>query len=173
MARKAQPTQAPGGSDQTEFKTLDQAEIPGLDIESKLDIEKIEAIEKEIADKKKSINEKVYAITLEQVQLDGIINYIKYDAPWDGLEALGVKEVYKQLSDVKIENGVIFLKSLPLEACHYFVSKMKGKGLDPASTFLSIYKPLDQALNDAKKDATEIKDLERKHVAAMQGIEVE
>ena len=40
MARKAQPTQAPGGSDQTEFKTLDQAEIPGLDIESKLDIEK-------------------------------------------------------------------------------------------------------------------------------------
>jgi len=176
MARKAQPAQpaqAPGGSEQTDFTTLDQTSIPGLDIESKLDTAKIEAIEKEIAEKKKAISEKLYAVTIDKTQLDSLINYMKYHAPWDGLEALGVKEVCKQLETLEIENGVVFMKSLPLEACHYFVSKSKGKGLDPATKFLSIYKPLDQALNDAKKDATEIKDLEKKHVAAMQGIEVE
>jgi hypothetical protein len=62
------------------------------------------------------------------------------------------------------------MPALPLEASHYFISKGKGKGLASAETFISLYKPFDQALGDAKKDVAEIKDLEKQLAAAMQGV---
>jgi hypothetical protein len=57
-----------------------------------------------------------------------------------------------------------------LEASHYFVSKSKGTGLASATEFITLYKAFDQALSDAKKDATEVKDIEAQLNAAMQGV---
>ena len=95
------------------------------------------------------------------------------DAEWNSTEALGIKEVSKQIQKIKsegVKNQVIYMPALPLEASHYFISKGKGKGLKSAEIFIALYKPFDQALSDAKKDVSEIKDLEKQLGAAMQGI---
>ena len=65
---------------------------------------------------------------------------------------------------------MIYLGALPLEASHYFLSKSKGTGLNSAESFIKMYKVFDQALNDAKADASSIKELEKQLAAAMQGI---
>jgi hypothetical protein len=69
-----------------------------------------------------------------------------------------------------IKDNMIYLNSLTLEASHYFVSKSKGKGLGDAQNFIKIYKPLDIALGDVKKDSMEIRDLEKELSAAQQGL---
>ena len=95
------------------------------------------------------------------------------EAEWNSTEALGVKEVSKQIQKIKkegVKNQVIYMSALPLEASHYFISKGRGKGLKSAETFIELYKPFDQALSDAKKDVSEIKDLEKQLGAAMQGV---
>jgi hypothetical protein len=79
------------------------------------------------------------------------------------------KEIQKIEKD-GIKDDVIYLGALPLEASHYFISKSKGVGLTSATEFITLYKAFDQALADAKKDATDIKDIESQLNAAMQGM---
>ena len=71
----------------------------------------------------------------------------------------------------EIKDNTIFLNSLPLEATHYFLSKAKGKGLKEAENFISIFKPIAVALEEVKKDAGIIQNLEKDLAAAQQGIE--
>jgi hypothetical protein len=95
------------------------------------------------------------------------------EAEWNSTEALGVLEINRQIQKIKkdgIKDGVIYMGALPLEASHYFISKAKGKGVDSARNFVSLYKAFDQALTDTKQDAAVIKDLEQQLNAAMQGI---
>jgi hypothetical protein len=94
-------------------------------------------------------------------------------AEWTSTEALGIVQINKEIVKIEkdgIKDDVIYLGALPLEASHYFISKSRGVGLSSASEFISLYKAFDQALSDAKKDASEIKDIEAQLNAAMQGI---
>ena len=112
-------------------------------------------------------------MTFSQELLARYEDFIANEAEWNATEALGIKEVSKQIQKIKkegVKNQVIYMSALPLEASHYFISKSKGKGLKSAEAFIELYKPFDQALSDAKKDVTEIKDLEKQLAAAMQGI---
>ena len=82
-------------------------------------------------------------------------------------------EIYKQIvkcKELKIKDNVIYLGALPVEATHYFLTKVTGKGVESANKFIELYRPFDQALNDVKKDNQILQDLEKKLAAAMQGI---
>lgn len=157
----------PGASSSIDFDTLNQES--GLSIDKDL----VESLESQIKSKKEEIKTKVYAVSFSQELLAKYEGFITNDAEWNSTEALGIKEVSKQIQKIKkegVKNQVIYMSALPLEASHYFISKGRGKGLSSAETFIELYKPFDQALSDAKKDVSEIKDLEKQLGAAMQGV---
>lgn len=145
------------------------------DILSKIDQAKIQDLKKKIADKKEQISNKEYAVGINASCFQTLYDFITTEAEWNQTESIGVIEVVKVLDAVKkegIKDNTIFLQALPLEAIHYFLSKKKGKGLQEAVTFLDMWKPIDLALQSAKNDAVEIKDLEKELAAAEQGIEL-
>jgi hypothetical protein len=157
----------PGASNEIDFQTMNP------DSEILIDKDLVESLEKKISDKKEEIKSKVYAVSFSEELLVKYEKFINEDADWNSTEAIGVKEISKTVQKLKkegVNNGVVYMGALPLEATHYFISKSKGKGLKQAETFLELYKPFDQALSDAKKDASEIKDLEKQLAAAMQGV---
>jgi hypothetical protein len=167
----------PESSDSTDFETREEMEIPESDFISTIDQAKIAEIESRMQEKKEEIKTKVYAVSMSESTFSKFCDFMSTKAEWSGTEALGVKEVNKQLEKIKndggVKNSVIYLGALPLEASHYFLSKSKGTGLKSAEDFLTLYKSLDQALIDAKNDAVEIKNLEKELNAAMQGIELQ
>jgi hypothetical protein len=139
-----------------------------------LDHEKISKLEKEVKDLKEKNGKKLYAIKMDAKTLEVLIDFVQNHSEWSQTEALGIIEIYKTLSDIKkegVKENTIFMNALPLEATHYFVSKIKGKGLKEAETFISLYKPLTIALEEIKSDAVEIQGLEKELSAAQQGIE--
>jgi hypothetical protein len=158
--------QIPQGSGAIEF---DPAGDPIVHIDHDL----VESLEDQIADKKNEIRNKVYAISCSKELFESYENFMQAKAEWVSTEALGIVEVNRQISKIKndkIKDNTIYLGALPLEASHYFLSKTRGVGLSQAEDFLKLYKAFDQALADAKKDASDIKDLEKQLAAANQGL---
>lgn len=156
----------PGASSQIDF---DNAAEPVLSIDQEL----VEKLENDIKNKKDEIRNKVYAVSCNKELFDSYEAFMSEKAEWVSTEALGVVEVNKQIEKTKkegIKDNTIYLGALPLEASHYFLSKTRGVGLKEAQAFLKLYKAFDVALSDAKKDAAEIKELEKQHAAAMQGL---
>lgn len=138
-----------------------------------LDHSKISELENKVKELKDKSAKKFYAVKISSEVLSSLIEFVERDCEWTQTESLGVIEVYKTLIQTKkegVKDNTIFLNALPLEALHYFVSKTKGKGLKEAEKFISFYKPLSIALEDIKKDAKEIQDLEKDLTAAQQGI---
>ena len=155
----------PGGSSQIDFN---EAETNVL-----VDQELVNSAEKELGDKRKENREKLYAISMKESLLRRYENFMAEEAEWNSTEALGVVEVNKQIQKIKsekIKDNVIYMGALPVEATHYFLNKVKGKGLIEASSFIELYRSFDQALNDVKSDNQILQDLEKKLAAAMQGI---
>lgn len=166
----------PGASSEIDFGITEQPVVTesGIDLSPTVDTEKVKEIEEKIKEKKEEIKSKLYAITMTDEVFENYENFMTNESEWGGTEALGIKEVVKQIQKIKkdggVKNGVVYLSALPLEASHYFISKTRGKGVESAEKFLKIYKAIDQALGDAKKDAVEIKDLEKEYAAAVQGL---
>lgn len=156
----------PGASDQIDF---DPSNDPILSIDQDL----VDKLEKDIQEKKEEIRNKVYAVSCNKELFDSYENFMREKAEWVSTEALGVVEVNKQIDKIKkegLKDNTIYLGALPLEASHYFLAKTRGTGLTQAHDFLKLYKAFDIALGDAKKDAAEVKDLEKQLAAAMQGL---
>jgi hypothetical protein len=158
--------QIPQGSSTIEF---DSAGDPMIHIDNEL----VESLEEQISEKKNEIRNKFYAISCGDDLFEAYETFMQSKAEWVSTEALGIVEVNKQIAKIKkegIKDKTIYLGALPLEASHYFLSKTRGVGLSQAEDFLKLYKAFDQALADAKKDAAEIKDLEKQLAAANQGL---
>lgn len=139
-----------------------------------LDTKKIQSLEDQVKKLKEDTAKKVYAVKMNAGLLEDLILFVEENAEWTQTESLGVIEVYKTLDKIRheeIKDNTIFLNSLPLEATHYFLSKAKGKGLKEAENFISIFKPIAVALEEVKKDAGIIQNLEKDLTAAQQGIE--
>ena len=155
----------PGGSSQIDFN---EAETNVL-----VDQELVKSAEKELGDKRKENREKLYAISMKESLLRRYENFMTEEVEWNSTEALGVVEVNKQIQKIKsekIKDNVIYMGALPIEATHYFLNKVKGKGLIEANSFIELYRSFDQALNDVKSDNQILQDLEKKLAATMQGI---
>jgi hypothetical protein len=139
-----------------------------------LDHKKIKSIEDQIKDLKEKNSKKVYAVKMTADLLVTLIDFIEKNAEWSQTESLGVIEVHKILSGIKkggVKDNTIFIESLPLEATHYFLTKVRGKGLKEAQNFIALFKPISIALEEVKKDAEAIQSLEKDLVAAQQGIQ--
>ena len=173
----------PDASTEVDFETMEQIQDSQSEIDfnnlSQFEYDESRATEIKVKldEKKDELRTKVYALSMTEKTFQNYCDFMKNNAEWSGTEALGVKEVVKELEKIKkdggVKNSVIFLSILPLEASHYFLSKSKGSGLASAEKFLEIYKPIDQALNDAKNDVMGLKDLEKEYAAVMQGITLE
>jgi CRISPR/Cas system CSM-associated protein Csm2 small subunit len=139
-----------------------------------LDTKKIQSLEDQVKKLKEDTAKKVYAVKMSAGLLEDLISFVEENAEWTQTESLGVIEVYKNLDKIRhdgVKDNTIYLNSLPLEATHYFLSKSKGRGLKEAENFISIFKPIAVALEEIKKDAAIIQDLEKDLAAAQQGIE--
>jgi hypothetical protein len=155
----------PEGSSQIDFNDSE--------MNVSVDPELVSLAQKELDDKRKENREKLYAISMSESLLTRYQNFMAEEAEWNSTEALGVVEVNKQIQKIKsekIKDNVIYMGALPVEATHYFLNKVKGKGLIEASSFIELYRSFDQALNDVKSDNQILQDLEKKLAAAMQGI---
>ena len=140
----------------------------------KLDHTKIKTIEEQIKDLKEKTSKKVYAVKMTADLLVTLIDFVEKNAEWSQTESLGVIEVHKILTGLKkegVKDNTIFIESLPLEATHYFLSKVRGKGLKEAQSFISLFKPISIALEEVKRDAEAIQSIEKDLVAAQHGIE--
>jgi hypothetical protein len=155
----------PGGSSQIDFNDTE--------VNVSVDPELVSLAQNELDNKRKENREKLYAISMSEALLKRYENFMTEEAEWNSTEALGVVEVNKQIQKIKsekIKDNVIYMGALPVEATHYFLNKVKGKGLVEASNFIELYRSFDQALNDVKSDNQILQDLEKKLAAAMQGI---
>lgn len=155
----------PGGSSQIDFNDTE--------VNISVDPELVSLAQNELDNKRKENREKLYAISMSESLLIRYQNFMAEEAEWNSTEALGVVEVNKQIQKIKsekIKDNVIYMGALPVEATHYFLNKVKGKGLIEATSFIELYRSFDQALNDVKSDNQILQDLEKKLAAAMQGI---
>lgn len=155
----------PGGSSQIDFNDTE--------VNVSVDQELVNSLQKEVETKKKENREKLYAISMSESLLNKYEDFIRNQAEWNSTEALGVVEVYKQIQRVKsekIKDNVIYMGALPVEATHYFLNKVKGVGVEEASSFIELYRSFDQTLKDVKTDNQIVQDLEKNLAAAMQGI---
>lgn len=138
-----------------------------------LDHKKIKSIEDQIKGLKEKNSKKVYAVKLTAELLSTLIDFVENNSEWSQTECLGVIEIHKILTGIKkegVKDNTIFMESLPLEATHYFLSKVRGKGLKEAQSFISLFKPVSIALEEVKKDTAAIQSLEKDLVAVQQGI---
>jgi hypothetical protein len=139
----------------------------------KLDHTKIKSLEDQIKDLKEKSSKKVYAVKMSKDLLVTLIDFVENHSEWSQTESLGVIEIHKVLTGIKkegVKENTVYLEALPLEATHYFLSKVRGKGMKEAQHFISTYKPISIALEEVKKDAEAIQSIEKDLVAAQQGI---
>jgi len=160
--------------------TLDAADVAkefaDEDFVAKLDQNRIDRCEKNLADAKDRISKKVYAVKFDTKEdLENFFLFMANDAEWREKEALGVIEINKVLEKAKadgIKQDTLYMSALPLEASHYFLSKLTGKGLGDAKKFIGMLKPFSQSLESTKADAAEIQGLEKELAAAQQGLDI-
>jgi hypothetical protein len=145
-------------------------------VEVQIDEAKIKALEIEIQEKSKELETKVYAVQLDEEALTLLKDYMSNEVSWNGLECIGVVEVNRILNgEVKSANNMIFLKAIEIQAIHYFVSKVSGKGLKDAIKYTDFSKKVSKHVNESlektKGDAMELNSLKEKLKAAMQGVD--
>lgn len=141
-----------------------------------IDQEAIKVTEKRIREKNDEMKDKVYSVSMTKSLLDRLNSFILNDVEWTNKEALGVIEVNKELLKINkegIKSGFIYMKSLPLQAIHYFVSKSKGIGLESAEKHMELLKVLDEGLERSTADVKELKELENELAGLQQGLVTE
>lgn len=152
------------------------ADALGEEVLSRLNQDRINAAEENLATAKRKLSTKVYAVQFSSPeQVEAYESFMQNEASWREKEALGVIEICKVIGELRkdgIKNNILYMQALPLEASHYFISKQSGNGLAEAKAFIELLKPFEQALESAKSDAKEIQDLERELAAAQQGIDL-
>jgi hypothetical protein len=143
---------------------------------SKVDTEKVKSIKEDLENYKASLKNKEYAVSMNDSLLHRFETYMREEVQWRSKESLGVKEILKRIDEVKsegIKNGVIYFTNLEVEASHYFILKMEGKGEKEIEHFVSLWKTFEETLALIQQDNLVVKDLEKQLAAAEQGIELE
>lgn len=119
---------------------------------------KIESREKELSTKK-------YIIKGGETTGKALIAFVENDAQWKFSEALGIGECHRQLiesvSNIK-KAKEIFVSAMALEALYYFLTKVEGKGLSSANSYVNnLLKPITDALGRSKSDRESLDQLLR------------
>jgi hypothetical protein len=144
-------------------------------LEVQIDESKIKALEIEIGEKTNELKDKVYAVQLDSDAIALLKDYLSNEVTWNGLECVGVVEINRVLNDeIKSSNGMVFFKAIEIQAIHYFISRITGKGLKDAIKYTDFSKKVSKHINESlektKGDSMDINALKEKLKAAMQGI---
>ena len=154
-----------------EEKTLETTKAPVIDANL------VETAKTELENHKKSLKGKVYPVKVKDgASIDGFINFIDHKAEWKSMEAIGIVEVSKILNEVKnqpLKDSCFFLPNLALEALSFFLNRVTGEGKEKAESFLTMFKPINQAMGMVKADTDKMHELKRKLAAAEHGISIE
>ena len=155
--------------------TITTTEANGATSTATIDTAKVEAITKELEAFTADMKDKVYPVKIETSGvLAGLHDFIMFRAPWKNMEALGIIEIIKALkAEKEVKSGNIYLKSLPIQAISFFLSKVESKGLEDAEQHIKFVKPIDEALRLIKLDNDNVNILESKLAAAENGIGIE
>lgn len=139
-----------------------------------IDQEKIAEAKKKVEEFSAATKDKVYPVKIETDEnFEALKHFIKYDALWKNMEALGIIELNKQLEKQEVKNGNIFLKALEIDAINFFLSKVEGNGLEEAKAHIALVTAANGALTLVKADTNMMNQLLVELDAAEQGIEVE
>jgi hypothetical protein len=142
---------------------------------SNVDQDKVNSIKQDLEDYKKSLAGKEYAVSMTSELLGRFEVYMRDEVQWRSKEALGVKEILKTIDKSKkegIKDGVAYFNNLEVEASHYFILKMEGKGSNDINDFVSLWKTFEETLVLIQQDNMVVKDLEQQLAAAEQGLEL-
>ena len=142
---------------------------------SNVDQDKVNSIKQDLANYKKSLAGKEYAVSMTPVLLTRFEVYMRDEVQWRSKEALGVKEILKTIEKTKkegIKDGVAYFNNLEVEASHYFILKMEGKGENDIDDFVALWKTFEETLVLIQQDNMVVKDLEQQLSAAEQGLEL-
>lgn len=130
-----------------------------IDVDGKLaQRQKLAAdLKKKLADFEKELKTKNYLVEGKVETAQKLLSFVNTEAEWKFSEALGIVETASQLTKIKdnLEKGKskeIMLSHLALEALYYFLSKGTGKGVESAQNYLTLLKPITDALSRAKQD---------------------
>jgi hypothetical protein len=160
----------------TETKVAKKVENDEVIQMIKVDEDKVETLSKKYIEYCDSLENKEYAVALTEEQLGKLSTYISEEVSWKGKEALGVVEILKRISIVEKEgrkNGVYYFASLEVEASHYFINKMEGKGQKYAKEFVALIKSFEETLSLIQEDSKKAEHMKKELAAAQQGIELE
>ncbi len=164
------------GKKELEAVMEDQNEAKLEKFISNVDTEKVKSIKEDLENYKASLKSKEYAVSMSDSLLHRFETYMREEVQWRSKEALGVKEILKRIEEVKsegIKDGVVYFTNLEVEASHYFILKMEGRGEKEIESFVSLWKTFEETLMLIQQDNTVVKDLEQQLAAAEQGIELE
>lgn len=145
------------------------------EVAASIDQKRVEKAQKALDAARKELSTKRYLVKMDHRLLEFYQNFMNFQAPWKGKEALGVLEVLKVIDKIKaegIKDNAVYLSNLHIEATHYFLGKYEGKGSDLVNDYVEMYKNIEAALQLVGADNQKAKDLEKELVAAQQGIEV-
>lgn len=148
--------------------TVDNVQTPAIDeAKVKLAADNLESF-------KTDLTTKLYAMQADDSLVKEFIQFIENEAEWKSMESLGIEELHKVFTEITgVKNGVIYLKNLEVEALHYFLSKVEGKGKESASRYLRMIRSVNDALKMAQADNRRQLQLEHELAAAQQGLNLE
>lgn len=115
-------------------------------------------LEEKIEKTSKELETKLYIIQGAETAGENLLGFIKNDAQWKFSEALGIGECVRQYESAikNIKSGKtkeLMIPALALEATYYFLTKVEGKGLATADTYVNnLLKPITDALGRSKAD---------------------
>jgi hypothetical protein len=141
-----------------------------------VDEDKVNSLSKKYEEYRKSLEDKEYATSLTEDQLERFEKYTSEEVIWKGKEALGVVEIMKKIKSAKKEgrkNGVYYFNNLVVEASHYFLNKWEGKGEKDAKEFVAIIKSFEETLSLIREDNKKAEEMKKELAAAQQGLELE
>jgi hypothetical protein len=121
-----------------------------------------------------SLKNKQYAVSSNDLHLALLLDFFEREAKWNGMEALGVTQVKQKLEKIKengLKDGFFYLGKLELDAISFFHSSGSGKGYASATNFITMIKPFNEPLKEAKADIDKLNRLETELAAAEEGID--
>jgi len=122
---------------------------------------------------KKELKTKLYALKGDDALVAEFKDFVENEAQWKAMEALGIEELSRVFNDMgPVKNGVFYLKNLEVDALHYFLSRVEGKGKETSAKFLRMIRSVNEAVKMVQADNRNQIKLEHELTAAEQGIDL-
>ena len=113
---------------------------------------------------------KQYSITNERSVKTNILEFVKTDVKWKGLECAGVNELYTRILDQE-KSTKLELDGTAVHALFWFLKEHVSQGLKEAQKFVEMIIPVSEAMTRMQNDKKEFETLQFKLASLEQGID--